>query len=62
MKKEFRKIAVAITVFLTFLLPASALQAKTTEDQSLKTIFSSMDYIPQIQTNIFEEKLFGKSL
>ena len=55
MKKKFRKIAVAITVFLTFLLPASALQAKTTEDQSLKTILSSTDYIPQIQTNIFGE-------
>ena len=47
MKKKFRKIAVAIAVTLTFLLPASALQAKTTEDQSLKTILSSTEYYSQ---------------
>ena len=47
MKKKFWKITIAIIIILTFLIPTSALQAKTTEDQSLKTILSSTEYYSQ---------------
>jgi hypothetical protein len=55
MKKKFLEIGIVITITLSLLLPAAALQAKTTEDQPLKTILSNSNYIPQLQGNIFEE-------
>ena len=55
MKKEFRKIAVAITVFLTFLLPTLAVEIKVTQDKPLIFIVSNADYFSQIQKIIFEE-------
>jgi len=55
MKKKFRKITIAIIVILTFLIPASAVEIKVTQDKPLIFIVSNTDYFSQIQKIIFEE-------